>query len=58
LPQIFNRFYRVDESHSKSGFGLGLSIAKRIIELHDGHIEVASKLNDGSTFKIILPQRT
>ena len=54
--RIFERFYRQDEAHSTSGFGLGLPIALRIIELHEGHIEVESQINVGSRFKIVLPQ--
>lgn len=50
--RVFERFYREDEAHSTSGFGLGLSIALRIINLHDGRIELESEVNVGSTFKI------
>lgn len=58
LPHIFDRFYRADQSRSKekiSGFGLGLSLAKRIIEIHKGKVEVASVLSKGTTFTIKLP---
>lgn len=55
LPYIFNRFYRADTSRSKekiNGYGLGLSIAKRIVELHKGSILVKSIPNKGSEFII------
>lgn len=58
LPYIFNRFYRADISRSKEkvdGYGLGLSIAKRIVELHRGTITIKSKPGEGSTFSIKLP---
>lgn len=60
LPYIFDRFYRTDQSRSKekvSGFGLGLSLAKRIIEIHKGSVDVASVLDKGTTFTIKLPLR-
>ena len=57
LPHIWRRFYRVEKSRSRDygGAGLGLSIAKRIIELHDGTITVNSKEGIGTTFLIRLP---
>jgi two-component system OmpR family sensor kinase len=55
LPQIFERFYRLDKTLSQNGFGLGLSIAKSIAEAHRGMIEVESELNKGTAFKISLP---
>jgi len=56
ISQIFKRFYRADEAHSTKGFGLGLSIANKIVELHNGYIEVSSQPRIGSTFRILLPQ--
>lgn len=55
--RIFERFYRVDKSHSSKtgGSGLGLPIASDIVKLHGGHIEVASAPGEGSTFRIVVP---
>ncbi len=58
LDRIFERFYRVDKSHSKEvgGTGLGLSIVKHAIKTLNGNIEVKSKVNEGSEFTITLPK--
>ena len=57
LEHIFERFYRVDKSRSKStgGIGVGLTIVKSIIDSHNGTIEVKSKENEGSEFIVLLP---
>jgi len=56
LPHIFERFYRADKSRSTTvGFGLGLSIAKKIITDHHGSILASSALDKGSTFTVSLP---
>lgn len=58
IPHIFDRFYRVEKSRTKesvNGYGLGLSIAKKIVDLHKGSISVLSNTKSGSTFNIRLP---
>lgn len=58
IPHIFDRFYRADSARTKKdsgGYGLGLSIAKKIISMHHGSIEVKSILKKGSTFIVQLP---
>lgn len=58
LPFIFDQFFRVHrrEDQKIKGTGLGLSIAKKIIEAHNGTIQVASELGQGSTFSVWLPR--
>ena len=55
LENIFHPFYRVDESRTTSGFGLGLSLAYRIVKLHKGSMAVASTPGKGTMFTIELP---
>lgn len=56
LPYIFDRFYRVDKTRARitGGTGLGLSIAKSIVLLHDGEIDIVSKLGKGTTITVTL----
>lgn len=58
IPHIFDRFYRSDVARSKQdrdGYGIGLAIAKQVIDAHHGKISVTSKPDKGSTFTIQLP---
>ncbi len=57
IDRIFERFYRVDKSHSKEtgGTGLGLSIVKHCVLLHNGDIKTHSKENEGTKIEIFLP---
>jgi signal transduction histidine kinase len=54
LPKIFERFYRAPGQHGRSGVGLGLAIAKEIVEVHGGGISVQSKVGQGSRFNFTL----
>lgn len=58
--RIFERFYKVDRSRERSreGSGLGLSIARKIIELHRGTIRLESKVGSGTTFIVTLPRKS
>jgi len=59
IPFLFERFYRVDTARYRStgGSGLGLSIAKRIIDLHEGTVDVFSKPGKGTTVSIHFPRK-
>jgi two-component system, OmpR family, sensor histidine kinase BaeS len=60
LPRLFDRFYRVDAARDRQhgGAGIGLSIAKALIEAHDGHIEAHSEGHGtGCTVSVALPYR-
>lgn len=58
LPLIFDQFYQIDRSKRKGdkGSGLGLSIAKKIVEAHGGSIQVSSELGEGTVFTVLLPK--
>lgn len=55
--QVFRRFFRADAARTTRGFGLGLSIAKAIINQHGGDIDVHSEPSMGTTIHVVLPQR-
>lgn len=58
IGHLFERFYRIPGSEGTEGSGLGLSIAHKIVEGHNGRIDVASTLGEGATFTVYLPVRT
>ena len=55
--RVFERFYRVDKSHSKAigGTGLGLSIVKHVVMFHHGNIHIQSVLGEGTTITVLFP---
>ena len=55
LTQLFDKFYRVEGGTRPQGMGLGLAIAKRLIQAHRGKIWVESEHQRGSTFTFLLP---
>jgi signal transduction histidine kinase len=55
IPRIFDRFYRADSARQVDGSGLGLSIAKWIVEQHGARIDVASRVGRGTTFTVRFP---
>uniref|UniRef100_UPI0026261A50 phosphate regulon sensor histidine kinase PhoR n=1 Tax=uncultured Acinetobacter sp. TaxID=165433 RepID=UPI0026261A50 len=58
LPRLTERFYRVDSARSRQtgGTGLGLAIVKHVLMQHNAHLEIESKENQGSLFKVIFPK--
>ena len=55
LPMIFERFYRTSQARGRGGAGLGLAIARTIVEAHGGRLEVQSQLGQGTRIRIRLP---
>lgn len=60
LPHLFARFYRADAARNRAqgGYGLGLAIAKAIVEHHRGRISVSSAVESGTVFTVLLPKST
>lgn len=54
--EIFTRFYREPEVHNQEGIGVGLYLARKIVELQKGYIEVRSELSQGAEFRLYLPR--
>ena len=56
-PRIFQEFYQVDGTYTRKhqGTGLGLALVRRMVELHEGTIEVESRLGEGTTFSLVFP---
>lgn len=57
LPHVFERFYRGDRAPTDGGVGLGLAIAKHIVQAHGGELTAASEVGQGSTFTMRIPVR-
>lgn len=55
LPHIFEPFFRSENAINTTGYGIGLALTQRIIDLHRGQIDVESKLQSGTTFRVRLP---
>jgi signal transduction histidine kinase len=56
LPHVFERFYRGDEARGRPGIGLGLPIAKALVEAQQGTITAESQVGQGSVITVSLPQ--
>ncbi len=57
IPFIWKRFYQIDSSRSVKGSGLGLAMVEEIAQLHQGYMEVESKVNEGSSFIFHIPKQ-
>jgi signal transduction histidine kinase len=57
LPRVFERFYQVDNSATRTygGTGMGLALVQRLVEAHGGKVEVASRVGEGSCFALLWP---
>jgi signal transduction histidine kinase len=57
MPKLFDKFFRSEDPRvqAETGTGLGLSLAREVVRMHGGEIQVESELNKGSTFTVLLP---
>ena len=55
MKRIYEKFYQADSSRNEIGNGLGLTLAKRIVDLHGGTISVSSEIGKGTAFTVTLP---
>ncbi|MCH4091684.1 sensor histidine kinase [Acetobacter sp.] len=55
LPRLTERFYRVEGHRNASGYGLGLAIVRHIVDRHDGHLDIASRIGHGTRCEVWLP---
>ena len=55
LPQVFDRFYRSSNAGTELGSGIGLSLVRQYVEMHQGTVSVQSEEGNGTTFKVLLP---
>jgi two-component system sensor histidine kinase KdpD len=55
LPHLFDKFYRAEQTGRVSGTGIGLAIAKGLVEAHGGRIWAESRVGEGTTFRFTLP---
>jgi signal transduction histidine kinase len=60
LEKVFDCFVKIQEPHMTgvAGVGLGLTVAKQLVEMHGGRIWAESTLGEGSTFHIVLPKHS
>lgn len=58
VERMFEQFYQADRSHKANGYGIGLALVKKIINLLNGNITVQSQLEKGTTVKVFLPNKT
>jgi PAS domain S-box-containing protein len=57
-PHVFKQFFRADDAHTTPGFGLGLPIARRIVDLHGGQLDIDSQEGYGTIVTLSLPRQT